>query len=348
MPAVPSFNAMMNSTPSLLPAGSQPLTPTPSAGTRGTTGTALSVAAPRAALSPASIINTKDTSVPAQRFDTSSSTFETTQPGSAFNPEDIVLFDGSSVRTDLNATPNNATIPTDNVADLRPISFISPADSAARGATTLSVDGASTAVGNRSGFTKETLASFQASGVQAALGTSSKSVILSRGSVLFAPEQDITVDTTAGRIAIGANAVVLVIAMHNGVAIYDLHDAHAGDVFVTSAKHTITMTPGRHLVLTHQGIPAYEHVNPLEVIGHRNLKMVDLEGGLRQFSSDFSLVSALNGLCPLMAMKHSSNPRDAKVVEQMMKDAAILMQTKGSLGGYHRMSSTRSFATAQK
>ena len=107
--------------------------------------------------------------------------------------------------------------------------------------------------------------------------------------------------------------------------------------------------PGKHLVLTHQGVPAYEHVNPLECIGHRNMNMADLNDGLRQFSSEFSLVSALNGLRPLIALKHSTNPRDAKLYAQMVKDAVIVQQrnqVKGRMVNYQRMSSTRSFATA--
>jgi len=68
----------------------------------------------------------------------------------------------------------------------------------------------------------------------------------------------------------------------------------AGDVSIEVAGHNTYLTPGKHVLTSNHSVSSYEQINPLECIGHRDLRMNDLEGGLRQFSSEFSLISALN------------------------------------------------------
>lgn len=258
-----------------------------------------------------------------------------------FNPEDIVLFDGTSIRADWDASPNAKL---DNLAsDYKPIAFWASAPKSIVSMVTPEMVLNSKVTG--AAFSQEIMTKFRSAGVEAALGRAGNSVMLRKGSVLFATDKDLSVETIAGRVSMASGSLVLIIAHNNGVAIYDIHDEHANDVAVTVAGRTSYLLPGKHMTITHKGISSFEHVNQLQCIAHRNLRMNDLNGGMRQFSSEFSLVSAFK-LLPLAHMKQSHNPSDTKIMQRVMKDAAIIMHTKNGNGVYKQMGTANSVTTA--
>jgi hypothetical protein len=132
------------------------------------------------------------------------------------------------------------------------------------------------------------------------------------------------------------------------VAVYDMHDNRRGDVVATTGNHVVVLNPGHHVTMAYRHISAFEQINPLECIGHRKLHVSEASGNIKHFTSEFSLISALNGLKPFMQMKHSTNPRDVKLVKAMIKNAAIIMQTRSVNGSYQRISSPRSYLSAQR
>src|SRR5262249_2700500 len=156
--------------------------------------------------------------------------------------------------------------------------------------------------------------------------TQQGTIVLRHGSILFAPDRKMAVETTAGPVTLGPGSVVLVAASDKGLAIYNLHDRHINDVVVTTGAKQIVLSPGHHVLLTNQGVRSLDAVNPLRCIGHRKVKMQDLKSGIRQFSSEFSIVSALQGLRPLVQMTRSTNPRDARAINKIAKTAAVLAQ----------------------
>src|SRR5579885_870078 len=291
-----------------------------------------------------------------------------------FDPENIILFDGLSFRTNDEIAPRDAKLPVENVAgdapscgavpaagarhawtqgDLQPISYVVPTAARLEGAAAPRVAMLTSPVvpgafASKDARTSNMLARLHACGVEAGLGVNGATVELRKGSILFTPERALAVESSFGRITIGAGAVVLVVALHNGVAIYDLHDSHAGDVTLSTQGHTVCLAPGHHVLTARQGITSYEQVNPLAAVGHRNLHVKDCGHGTRQFSSEFSLVSALNGLRPLVQMKQSNNARDARIIKEIMKDAAIIQTTRRFSGTYRRMAASRTYVTAQR
>src|SRR6185369_10272298 len=119
---------------------------------------------------------------------------------------------------------------------------------------------------------------------------------LRHGSVLFAPDHDLSVETPFGTIKMTAGSVVLAVALPNGLAVYDLHDNGSDDVSITHDDGVTCLGPGRHVLITDASIGSYEEINPLGCIGHRRMESRDMASGGRQYCSSFSIVSAINGL----------------------------------------------------
>jgi YVTN family beta-propeller protein len=166
------------------------------------------------------------------------------------------------------------------------------------------------------------------------------------GTQLFVPEKDSVISTAFGEVSVGAGAVVLVVAMHNGIAIYDLHDSRNNHVAFTNGDTKFALAPGRHLLVTDLSASDYESINPFGAISHRMLQKTDV-GSTRAFVSEFSILSALK-LKPLVELGSSSWAQDRRVINQLLKNAAIIQTTRGALGGYQRFGTSRSYATAQK
>jgi hypothetical protein len=159
------------------------------------------------------------------------------------------------------------------------------------------------------------------------------------GTQLFAPQKDSVISTAFGDVSVGAGAVVLIVAMHNGIAIYDLHDSRNNHVAFTNGDTTFALAPGRHLLVTDRHVSDYESVNPLGAVSHRKLEKSDI-GSTRAFSSEFSILSALK-LKQLVELSSSGAAQDRRIINQLLKDAAIIQTTRGSVGGYQRFGTSR-------
>jgi len=136
--------------------------------------------------------------------------------------------------------------------------------------------------------------------------------------------------------------------MDQGLAVYNLHDRHQNDVVVCAGKISRTLTPGRNVMLTDVSIDQFAQVNPLQCIGFRNMRMRDSGGGIREFTSEFSIVSALKGIKLLQELAQSENPSNKRIVADLAKTAASIMQTKGNGVVYRRMTGFRYRLTAQR
>lgn len=162
---------------------------------------------------------------------------------------------------------------------------------------------------------------------------------LKNGSVLFAPERALVVRTPHGQVVVAAGAIALVAVSKDGIAVYDLHDGRCGDVTISTGGHSYPLFPGRHVMVSRsQG--EYGSVNPITCIAHANMEAVDITGGGRLFRSRFSMASVVTELQPVLALRRSADPRDRKLAEKLIKNAAIFMQTKTPPAPYRRISAS--------
>ena len=222
----------------------------------------------------------------------------------------FVLFDGSNIRgtkASLNTVGHGSS-------SLRPVSLeTTMVDSKSKVATT-----------NMSG-------AFSAVGVDASVGNDRK-VTLRKGSMLLVPQQKTIVETGFGTLTVDAQSVVLVVATQDAVSVYNFHDSHAGAVSATVGGSELSLLPGHHLTVSTRN-DGFEKVNPLAALSHRSLETASASG-LYTYSSEFSIMSALTGLKSWTEMKQSKNSRDVRLVNTVLKNAVIIMQTRANSGGY--------------
>lgn len=160
---------------------------------------------------------------------------------------------------------------------------------------------------------------------------------LQHGGTLLAPDDDMTLATPFGDLKVAAKAIVLVVLNDHGLALYNLHDEHRESVTLEATRGALDLDVGRHLFVTRSG-DSYEELNPLGYVAHRNLKSNEIGEGVTLHTSEFSITSAIGGNGPLSAMLRSANPDEKRIIDRLLKDAAIMMQTKASEGLYKRIS----------
>lgn len=159
--------------------------------------------------------------------------------------------------------------------------------------------------------------------------------VSSRGK-LVCPQKPIVLRSRFGEIRVAAGAAVLVVPLSNGIALYDLHDSHGTDVVLSTTRGTFALTPGRQITVTDLTVDAFAQVNPFRPVAHRKVYSRDIGAGMRVFSSEFSIVSAIQIIRPLALTHGNDCARYRTLLNRLMKDSAIIQITQSSSGSYSR------------
>lgn len=161
-------------------------------------------------------------------------------------------------------------------------------------------------------------------------------VTLDNGSALFVPSKDMTVVTPKGSVKLAANSVAYVNVNSDQLSVYDINDNHKASVVVSTGGRDLTLSPGRHLVVTTDKAKTFADVNPIESIMHRSVNRHELGAGKRAFVSEFSIPSAVNVVKPLKAVLNSSDADAKKVAARILKTSAVVMMVGGQAAfDYH-------------
>lgn len=155
-----------------------------------------------------------------------------------------------------------------------------------------------------------------------------RNMTMTDGNTLFAPSTDTVVETPNGRVRIAAQSVVLVSNSSHGLAVYDLEDQHKGSVSVESDGHIVTLSPGRHVMITPHHTAEFAQINAIETVAHKNVVSA-IKNGTRAHISEFYIPSALDTVAPLKALVKSNHPQAKKIAARMIKTTAILVQLGG-------------------
>ncbi|MDZ4832701.1 MAG: hypothetical protein SGJ27_02755 [Candidatus Melainabacteria bacterium] len=157
----------------------------------------------------------------------------------------------------------------------------------------------------------------------------SECVTMDNGSALFVPSKNMTIVTPKGSVKLAANSVAFVSVDGNQLSVYDINDNHKSSVVVSTGGRDLALSPGRHLVVTHDKASNFAEVNPIESIMHRSVAKHELGAGKRAFVSEFSIPSAVSVVKPLKAMLASSDAEAKKVAARILKTSAVVMMVGG-------------------
>jgi hypothetical protein len=154
-------------------------------------------------------------------------------------------------------------------------------------------------------------------------------VTLDKGSALFVPSKDTTVVTPKGSVKLAANSVAFISVDGNQLSVYDINDHHKASVVVSTGGRDLTLSPGRHLVVTGNSAKSFGDVNPIESIMHRSVVQHQIGGGKTAFVSEFSIPSAVAVVKPLKAIMSSKEAAARKVADRVLKTSAVVMMVGG-------------------
>lgn len=162
--------------------------------------------------------------------------------------------------------------------------------------------------------------------------SSVSSFSLQKGSILAAPEKDRCIETQFGSVKVGAGSVALVLAFSDGIAVYNLHDQNSNSVSITAGGKRIKVLPGESALIAKDSIGSLAEINPADAISHRYVSSQSLENGLKAFSSQYSIPSAMSAILPLRELMQSNQPHARRTAKQLLKTTAVLMhlQSGGS------------------
>jgi hypothetical protein len=161
-----------------------------------------------------------------------------------------------------------------------------------------------------------------------------KSMQLSKGNAIIAPEHDTTVDTGFASVKVSAGSVTLVMVSSTGTAVYNLDDSHNHAVVVSVGERQLALAPCRHVLVTSRLVDSYHMVNPAERFGYRNISCQQVSGDMQAFTGEFSIPTAISNVKQLRMMVSSPEARVKKISGRMLKTAAILSQL--SYGSYQQ------------
>ncbi|MBU6455006.1 MAG: hypothetical protein KGS72_24765 [Cyanobacteria bacterium REEB67] len=180
-----------------------------------------------------------------------------------------------------------------------------------------------------------------------------KRLRLNRGSVVFAPTTNTQVATAFGTVNIAAHSLVLVMALKDSVAVYDLNDTHKAAVSVNveaceskdGDSRRFILAPGRHVLLTRAASSregGFEHVNAAQLFAYRGIRKHTLgtaaDGAkLHAYSADFNLMQAIKTVMPLQKLVASDNHAARKLSARLLKTTCILSQLDGSSQAYRQV-----------
>ncbi len=167
--------------------------------------------------------------------------------------------------------------------------------------------------------------------------------INSQLSYVIKASQNLEFKVLNNTVKLKAGAIVLIAANNNTVSIYNLHDKVNGSVRVNIANNKLyVIKPGSQLtvVINNTGIynkfgNTFANINMLEKVGYRGIKQVSINN-INIFKSDYSIVSAISALNPLMKMAKSSDINMRKAYNDILKTAAVVNQTTVYKGLYER------------
>lgn len=146
-----------------------------------------------------------------------------------------------------------------------------------------------------------------------------------RGKTLFVPNAQMTVSTRFGDVELSGGSVVLISNESNGIAIYNVCDQSKNSVALNVAGQKMTVSPGRHLLVTQDRSSDFASVNHVESVMHRNVETASLSSTLTVHSSEFSVPSAMSGVLPLRALVESKHPDARKIAQKVVKTTAVLL-----------------------
>lgn len=148
---------------------------------------------------------------------------------------------------------------------------------------------------------------------------------LEQGNILLIPDRTMVIDTNLGKISIAPQAQLFLSKTENELVIYDLLQTKPGQITVTVNHKKIVLTPASMLVLTGEQSQDFEHLKiNCHAVAYSNAKEMPFNGSqIKAFMANFSVVSAMTSIGPLVRLTQSNNRQDKLALDRLAKSIVI-------------------------
>jgi hypothetical protein len=165
----------------------------------------------------------------------------------------------------------------------------------------------------------------------------SRTVVLRKNErLIFAPTVDTKIVTELGEVTIDAGSVAMVCRSADTLAVYNFDDLHRYAVRIHSGNKSLTLSPGRHAIISSK-TASFDSLNVIPEIAHRRVSSAQMFGaGMRMFSSEFSIPSAMTAIKQLRELLNSRQPDAIQVARHMLKTVASLQVINPSTERYQQ------------
>jgi hypothetical protein len=154
---------------------------------------------------------------------------------------------------------------------------------------------------------------------------------LTKGAVIFAPTAPTTIVTRFGSIGVAPHSLVMVLAQHDGIAVYDFNDCHYGAVKISVGSNQYILAPGRHVLISENTKRDFEEVNAAQLFAYRGIRQHAMADGhgrahLSVFTAEFNLAQAIKTVIPLRNLVNSKNPKARSIAKRLVKTTGIMAE----------------------
>lgn len=174
----------------------------------------------------------------------------------------------------------------------------------------------------------------QGAGVVVGQKTGGNFLQLLDGAGIFAPSQNIVIQTNHGIVQIAGKSIAIVWTTGKETTVYTLNDNRLGDISVLVGKHRINVPLGAQLVLTKNGGKDLHGINAMTGIAFRDAVPLRLDGETKGYLADFSVISAVNAIKVLRQLSKSESPDAKSFLSKLLKNSVILARVTGARGPY--------------
>lgn len=174
-------------------------------------------------------------------------------------------------------------------------------------------------------FGRQTMLLLNSKGIAGQRGDSDNQLVLTAGSILFAPENKIEVVLPHMRVELDPGSIVYIRQTDTSAAILNLHDEHSNSVLIHTSKKSNYLKPGHVLVLTSKEEDVdFEQSNPCPGLWFRTIYKSRQDDGITIFVTQFSTLSAA-WISPTIR-HYCSNPKNGGKLSKTA--AAVYAVTK--------------------
>ena len=235
----------------------------------------------------------------------------------------------------INATTSGVTVISTDKIDIT-LSLYELAEPVTAGKEAVEVRQGSSIVFGVTTFSDDYVAQLANQGIQLGSGSHGNFINLEKGNLLISPLGDIEIGTSQGKVSIEAGSVAFVMETGNSLAVFALFESVTGDISIDTAGKKTALRTGEMLLLSKNVDGEFKDINPMSDIPTRDSRKHSVNDDTVAHTAEFSIPVAMSKMALKSSLMQSKSVDGRKIVNQLIKMAAIQSQLLSNHGPFSR------------